>query len=204
MERDLRRQQVQRAAHDLPDHPRQTPRRRSDFPHVVIYDLDGDRNGWEIGTEQYSTYNSLDTDIFEITDDFTFYKGNHEIVVGTHNEFYRFKNLFLSNGFGSYDFDTLDDYYAGIANGYSLTYSNYPESPADEFQLPARLLRRRHLARQAEFHPHLRSPRRHPDLPRQAGVQPGSRRGLRHRHQRSPERQRPVVAAHRLQLGHQR
>ena len=104
-----------------------------DFPHVVIYDVDGDRNRWEIGTEQYSTFNSLDTDIFELTDDFTFYKGNHEIVVGTHNEFYSFSNLFLSNGFGSYTFDTLDDYYSGIANGYSLTYSNYPESPADEF-----------------------------------------------------------------------
>jgi len=103
------------------------------FPHVTIYDVDGDNNSWDVGTEQYSTYNSLDTDIIEITDDFTFYKGNHEIVVGTHNEFYSFKNLFLSNGFGSYTFDTLDDYYAGIANSYRLTYSNYPDSPADEF-----------------------------------------------------------------------
>jgi hypothetical protein len=103
------------------------------FPHVVIYDVDGDRNRWEIGTEQYSTFNSLDTDIFEFTDDFTFYKGNHEIVIGTHNEFYSFKNLFLSNGFGSYTFDDLDAYYAGIANSYRLTYSNFPDSPADEF-----------------------------------------------------------------------
>ncbi len=104
-----------------------------DFPHVRINDVDGDRNRWEIGTEAFSTFNSLDTDIFELTDDFTFYKGNHEIVIGTHNEFYSFKNLFIQNGFGSYQFDDLDAYYAGIANRYDLTYPNDPANPYDEF-----------------------------------------------------------------------
>ncbi len=103
------------------------------FPHVLILDVDGDRNQWEIGTEQFSTFNSLDTDIFEITDDFTFYKGNHEIVIGTHNEFYSFKNLFIRDGFGSYQFPDLDAYYAGIASQYDHTFPNDPNNPADEF-----------------------------------------------------------------------
>jgi hypothetical protein len=103
------------------------------FPHIQINDVDGDFNTWEAGTEQFSTYNGLDTDIIEITDDFTFFAGNHEIVVGTHNEIYSFKNLFIQDGFGSYRFDTLEDYYAGIASRYDHTYPNDPNSPADEF-----------------------------------------------------------------------
>jgi len=104
-----------------------------DFPAVRINNVDGDFNVWEIGTEPFSTFNGLDTDIIEFTDDFTFFAGDHEIVIGTHNEFYSFKNLFIQNGFGSYRFDDLDAYYAGIANRYDHTYPNDPNQPADEF-----------------------------------------------------------------------
>jgi hypothetical protein len=104
-----------------------------DFPHVVINDVDGSFHTWEAGTEQYSTYNYMDQDVFEITDDFTFYTGNHEIVIGTHNEFYSFDNLFLANGYGSYVFDDLDAYYAGIADSYFYTYPNDPDNPSDTF-----------------------------------------------------------------------
>ncbi|MGD8439683.1 MAG: carboxypeptidase regulatory-like domain-containing protein [Holophagae bacterium] len=103
------------------------------FPHVEIVNVDGDFNSWEIGTEQFSTYNSLDTDIIEITNDFTFLVGDHEITVGTHNEFYSFKNLFIQDGFGSYEFDSLDKYYAGEASAYFHTFPNDPNNPADSF-----------------------------------------------------------------------
>jgi len=103
------------------------------FPHIEIENIDGNYNGWQAGTENYSTYNALDTDILEITDDFTFFAGDHEIVVGTHNEFYSFKNLFIQNGFGAYEFETLEDYYAGDAGQYDYTYANDPANPADSF-----------------------------------------------------------------------
>jgi hypothetical protein len=103
------------------------------FPHVEIINVDGDFNGWEAGTEQFSTFNSLDTDIIELTNDFTFFAGNHEIVIGTHNEFYSFKNLFIQDGFGSYEFDDLEAYYNGVASAYFHTYPNDPNNPADEF-----------------------------------------------------------------------
>ena len=101
-----------------------------DFPHVVVYNVDGPgtNHSWEAGTEQYSTYNHMYQDVFEITDDFTFYTGNHEIVVGTHNEFYSFDNLFMANGYGSYTFESLDDYYAGSAETYQYTYPNVPNT----------------------------------------------------------------------------
>ncbi|HSL16997.1 MAG TPA: TonB-dependent receptor [Methylomirabilota bacterium] len=103
------------------------------FPHIQINNVDGDFNSWQAGTEQFSTFNLLDTDIIEITNDFTFFAGDHEITIGTHNEFYSFRNLFIQDGFGSYQFDTLEDYYAGIASRYDHTFPNDPANPADEF-----------------------------------------------------------------------
>ncbi len=103
------------------------------FPWIEIENVDGDFHDWEAGTEAFSTFNALDTDIIELTNDFTFFAGNHEIVIGTHNEFYTFKNLFIQNGFGSYQFSTLEDFYAGIAREYDHTYPNDPNEPADSF-----------------------------------------------------------------------
>jgi hypothetical protein len=104
------------------------------FPHVVIDDVDGGGNSWEAGTEQFSTYNNLDQDIIELTNDFSFFTGNHEIVIGTHNEFYTIDNLFIQDGFGSYTFDDLDAYYAGIADRWYHTYTNTPDNPSDKFK----------------------------------------------------------------------
>jgi hypothetical protein len=86
-----------------------------------------------MGSEPFSTFNALDTDIIELTNDFTFFAGDHEIVVGTHNEFYSFKNLFIQNGFGSYEFSGIDDFYDGIAWRYRYTVPNDPDEPADTF-----------------------------------------------------------------------
>jgi hypothetical protein len=103
------------------------------FPWVEIENPFGTGGEWEFGSEPFSTYNSLDTDIIELTNDFTFYKGNHEIVIGTHNEFYSFTNLFIQNGFGSYQFSGIDNFYAGIAREYDHTFPNDPDNPADSF-----------------------------------------------------------------------
>jgi outer membrane receptor for ferrienterochelin and colicin len=59
------------------------------------------------GTERFSGANSLDQKITEVTDDYTMLKGNHTIVVGTHNELFKFKNLFLSEFDGYYFYPTL-------------------------------------------------------------------------------------------------
>lgn len=56
------------------------------------------------GTERFSGANALDQDILEITNDFTWIRGSHTIVFGTHNEFFEFKNLFMSDAFGAYFF----------------------------------------------------------------------------------------------------
>ncbi|MEN8162559.1 MAG: carboxypeptidase regulatory-like domain-containing protein [Acidobacteriota bacterium] len=102
------------------------------FPRVAVTELDDESHGFVTGAERYSTYNSLDQTIIEITDDFTFFVGDHELVIGTHNEIFKFKNLFIENGFGSYEFYTLDDLEAGIASRYYYTYSADDE-PHDQF-----------------------------------------------------------------------
>jgi len=71
----------------------------------VVHDVE-----FEVGTEPFSTKNALDQEILEITDDFTWIKGNHTFVIGTHNELFTFDNLFIQNAFGAYQFDTLEKF----------------------------------------------------------------------------------------------
>jgi hypothetical protein len=75
------------------------------------------------GRENFSTANELDQDVFELTDDFTLLKGNHTLTFGTHNEFFKFRNLFIRDSFGNYTFDSLDFLEQGLAQGYSYSYS---------------------------------------------------------------------------------
>ncbi len=59
------------------------------------------------GTERFSGANALDQKITEVTDDFTWTRGNHTVVFGTHNELFKFKNLFMSEAYGYYFYPTL-------------------------------------------------------------------------------------------------
>lgn len=83
-------------------------------PSITIYKVgNGTMN---IGNEYSSMANGLNQDIYTLEDNFTWYKGNHTLTFGTHNEFYKFSNLYLPNLYGCYYFDTPDDflnYYKG-------------------------------------------------------------------------------------------
>lgn len=91
------------------------------FPHIEIESLAGENNEFEAGTEAFSTRNALDQDVFELTNDFTWLKGDHTITIGTHNEFFGFENLFIQNAFGSYEFSDLDAFEEGVANDWDYT-----------------------------------------------------------------------------------
>lgn len=89
-------------------------------PSITIYKVgNGTMN---IGNEYSSMANGLKQDIYTLEDNFTWYKGNHTLTFGTHNELYKFSNLFLQNLYGCYYFDTSDDflnYYNGCgADGF--------------------------------------------------------------------------------------
>ncbi len=84
------------------------------------------------GTEQFSIANGLDQDIFEITDNFSYYLGDHIFTVGTHNEFFTFSNLFIRNFYGYYEFNSVQDLYQRKPSRYEYRYSltGDPKQPA--------------------------------------------------------------------------
>ncbi len=81
------------------------------FPTVVIRDgFSGSFNGFLIGSERFSTANLLEQSIFTVTNNFEIYKGAHTITLGTHNEFSSTKNLFFASNFGTYIFDSVNQF----------------------------------------------------------------------------------------------
>ncbi|MFI5180365.1 MAG: TonB-dependent receptor domain-containing protein [Thermoanaerobaculia bacterium] len=84
------------------------------------------------GSERSSEANSLNQDILEVTDDFTLVKGNHSLTIGTHNEFFKFSNVFIQDVYGTYFFNSIAAFQAGTANVYRVGYANGsdPQRPA--------------------------------------------------------------------------
>lgn len=83
------------------------------------------------GTEQFSGANGLDQDILELSDDLTLLRGAHTFTIGTHNEFFEFKNLFMSSAYGHYYFPTVADFLALNPSQYFVTFAtgNDPRRP---------------------------------------------------------------------------
>jgi outer membrane receptor protein involved in Fe transport len=80
------------------------------FPQITIQ-TDGTNNAvMVVGRETFSNANSLNQDIVELTDNFTHYAGKHVITLGTHNEFFRFKNVFVRDLYGNYSFRSINDF----------------------------------------------------------------------------------------------
>lgn len=63
-----------------------------------------------LGTERSSTANSLNQDIISFTDNLNWYVNNHTLTFGTHGEYYKFKNLFIQDNYGTYYFNNFDDF----------------------------------------------------------------------------------------------
>lgn len=102
-----------------------------DFPEVRVDMPDG--TSIYLGTEYSSHANQLNQDIIEVTDDVTMVLGNHTVSVGTHNEFYKFYNLFIQYAFGGYRFNSVANFEAGLAQSYNYNFSNTsnPKQAAD-------------------------------------------------------------------------
>ena len=73
------------------------------------------------GPENFSPANELDQDVIEVTDDFTLLKGKHTLTVGTHNEFFKFRNLFIRDAYGNYRFSSLANFEQGLAGATTTT-----------------------------------------------------------------------------------
>ncbi|AKQ46456.1 hypothetical protein TH63_13805 [Rufibacter radiotolerans] len=99
------------------------------FPQVTIRFNGSGSNTITAGTERSSAFNELDQDILEFTDNLTLFKGNHTFTFGTHNEFFRFRNLFVNNGNGYFQFNSLQDFLDEKPFQIEQTYSADPTNP---------------------------------------------------------------------------
>ncbi len=86
------------------------------------------------GFEPFTYNNKLNTNNFQISDILSFYKGKHEITIGTQNSFKKYLNGFAPAYQGAYQFASLTDFY-NSANGvpganaarYAIQYSAEPD-----------------------------------------------------------------------------
>jgi len=109
-----------------------------EFPTVFLEDGDG---GINLGAERFSTANLLNQDVITIKNDFNFYTGKHNILVGANVELFDAGNLFIRNNFGRYrwfnDNDTglsgLDAFLAGDpATQFERSFSQVDNIAGDE------------------------------------------------------------------------
>lgn len=92
------------------------------FPMLQIGGVgDGTLN---IGNERSSEANRLDQDIITLTNNLTWLLGSHTVTFGSHNELYRFTNLFIQDKYGTYYFDTPADLYAGTIKRFRYGHAN--------------------------------------------------------------------------------
>lgn len=94
------------------------------FPYVQITDQrGGETNNVQLGIDRFSQANALDQDLFELTNNFTLFQGDHTITLGTSNQLFRFNNLFIQDYYGAYTFDSIADFASGTPSRYNLSYS---------------------------------------------------------------------------------
>ncbi len=86
---------------------RETPYLPSNFPLVDI----GNGTGLQLtafGYEPFTANNILNSNVFQISDNFTIFAGKNTFTIGTYNEFYKFRNGFAPNFYGNYQFASVD------------------------------------------------------------------------------------------------
>ncbi|RCH55087.1 hypothetical protein DJ568_07805 [Mucilaginibacter hurinus] len=94
------------------------------FPQIEIKNLNGvSSNSVFLGSDRSSVANVVNQDIFELTNNFKYFTGKHTFTIGTHNEFFRFDNVFVNNLNGRWDFASLADYCADKPERARATYS---------------------------------------------------------------------------------
>lgn len=83
-------------------------------------------NSIYIGPDTHSSANALDQDVFTLTNNLTWSKGDHTLTLGTHNEFFTLRNLYIPNANGYYSFSSVADFENNQAVEYQYGYSNVP------------------------------------------------------------------------------
>lgn len=110
---------------------------QSSLPLILVHVNPANFNDYvSAGAENFSQNNILDQKSFEVTDNLTFSAGQHLLTVGTHNEFFSFKNVFFPGSFGVWNFGNIDSLNLGIADRYTRALSTLgPLGPVANFSV---------------------------------------------------------------------
>lgn len=96
--------------------------REPGYPGATMYIKD--KITFDLGTEYSSGANSMNSDTYTLTDNLSIFAGNHNFTIGTHNEFFKFNNVFLQYAYGEYTFATLADFFQDNYNQYDYKYAD--------------------------------------------------------------------------------
>ncbi len=116
---------------------RESPLGNTTFPMVDI----GNGSGQQLtsfGYEPFTVGNKLDTDVFQISNNLTIYKGKHTLTFGTYNEFYSFNNGFAPAYYGLYQFNTPESFYASVRVWQARQQNQTPSSNDLALGIPSR------------------------------------------------------------------
>jgi hypothetical protein len=83
-----------------------------------------------LGNDREATIFNMKQNTFEITDNFTWFKGKHTFTVGTHNELYKINYGFVNSWNGRISYKSLDDFFAGKVNRVRGSY-NFNDNTRD-------------------------------------------------------------------------
>ena len=75
------------------------------------------------GNDREATVFNMKQKTFEFTDNFTWFKGKHTFLVGTHNEMYSINYGFVNSWNGRVSYRTLDEFFAGKVNRVRGSYN---------------------------------------------------------------------------------
>jgi len=117
------------------------------FPQVIVHETYGDVR---LGSEQFSQENFLNQEVMSETFNANYFLGNHQFTVGTQDELLEFRNKFLRDFFGAFDFRSsaaipsqgipaftaTQNYQRGAPSNYSVTFPTVPGTiPITEVRL---------------------------------------------------------------------
>lgn len=86
--------------------------------------INGDAISFSLGTNYSSGANAMNSDAYTLTDNVSIYKGNHNITIGTHNELFKFYNIFLQYAYGGYTYSTVADFFANKIDQFNYRYAD--------------------------------------------------------------------------------
>lgn len=100
------------------------------FPTVDIFNNNG-QNYMSAGSDPFTRNNDVKNDVFNVTNNFTYYAGKHTITAGASYEYQRVGNMFMPGSASYYAFNSLDDFINNRAPAaFSYTFSLDPNKPS--------------------------------------------------------------------------